>query len=121
MPLVFPQAVAVVALMAAAVAAQQLPGAAVQISQQCRPYTGTACAGVVDYAYLSKGEKEDAKSEDTVRAALKKVEGKMYECRAAAKRFSCASTFTKCRTMAMRAGGPSSDRFPALSSVTTTS
>lgn len=52
----------------------QLPNQAMAISKQCKPYTGTVCAGVVDYEYLGK-EKDDG--EDTVKAALKKVEARM--------------------------------------------
>merc|ERR1711934_1331172 len=42
--------------------------------------------------------------EETVREALKRVQGKLYECRLAAKRYFCASSFSKCRRMALPPG-----------------
>eukprot|EP00658_Telonema_sp_P-2_P005216 TRINITY_DN11956_c0_g1_i7.p1 TRINITY_DN11956_c0_g1~~TRINITY_DN11956_c0_g1_i7.p1 ORF type:complete len:144 (-),score=35.45 TRINITY_DN11956_c0_g1_i7:389-820(-) len=38
--------------------------------------------------------------------SLSKFEGKIYECRIAAKRYFCASAFSKCRQMKLPAGVP---------------
>lgn len=53
--------------------AQQLPSQAAAISQQCRPYTGSLCAGIVDYPYLAK-DQEGLDPETAVKETLKRVE-----------------------------------------------
>jgi len=60
-----------ISLLSAASTQPQLPGQAMSIAKQCKSYTGTVCSGVIDYNYFGK-EKDDG--EETVRAALKKVE-----------------------------------------------
>merc|ERR1711865_1314897 len=85
-------------------ACSQIPAQAAAIAKQCQAYRGNVCSGIVKYEFLAKEQDTVASMDESVRAALKRVEGKLYECRAAAKRFFCASTFTKCRRMSIRMG-----------------
>jgi len=63
-----------VCAMIATMAQPQLPGQANQIAQQCKPYTGSICSGIVDYDYLDAKGNGGSDFETTVKEALKKVE-----------------------------------------------
>eukprot|EP00658_Telonema_sp_P-2_P005213 TRINITY_DN11956_c0_g1_i10.p1 TRINITY_DN11956_c0_g1~~TRINITY_DN11956_c0_g1_i10.p1 ORF type:complete len:148 (-),score=24.18 TRINITY_DN11956_c0_g1_i10:389-832(-) len=86
------------------ISALQLPPQAAGL--QCLPYHGTVCSGVVDYEYLPTPGQTAEEQDRSISDSLSKFEGKIYECRIAAKRYFCASAFSKCRQMKLPAGVP---------------
>eukprot|EP00658_Telonema_sp_P-2_P005214 TRINITY_DN11956_c0_g1_i2.p1 TRINITY_DN11956_c0_g1~~TRINITY_DN11956_c0_g1_i2.p1 ORF type:complete len:139 (-),score=11.78 TRINITY_DN11956_c0_g1_i2:538-954(-) len=89
--------------MVSCISALQLPPQAAGL--QCLPYHGTVCSGVVDYEYLPTPGQTAEEQDRSISDSLSKFEGKIYECRIAAKRYFCASAFSKCRQMKLPAGG----------------
>merc|ERR1711934_449629 len=80
----------------------------------CESYQGTVCADVVDYEYFVASGRTAEKADASVKDSVAKYQGKIYECRAAAKRYFCAVNFSKCRRMESNFALPGDDLTPTV-------